>query len=102
VIAAAFAAPAFGLSPLLGALMVLLPWYAGEIVLSVAVGWFVSWRTPIALLVRDIAFPGIWAYAFVGGDVSWRGNAMKIRIDGENALNDAVPAVTNKVARDGG
>ena len=25
------------------------------------------------MLARDIAFPGIWAYAFVGGEVSWRG-----------------------------
>lgn len=102
VIAAAFAAPAFGLSPLLGALMVLLPWYAGEIALSVAVGWFVSWRTPLALLVRDIAFPGVWLYAFIGGEVSWRGNAMKIGADGESALNEAAPGAPNQMARDGG
>lgn len=102
VLLAAFAAPAFGASPLLGALMVLLPWYLGELVLSVGVGWFVNWRTPLALLVRDIAFPGVWAYAFIGGEVSWRGNAMKIKTDGVSELNDAVPAIQSQVARDGG
>jgi len=94
VIAAAFAAPVFGLSPLLGALLVLLPWYAGEIALSAAVGWFINWRTPLALLVRDIAFPGVWLYAFIGGEVSWRGNAMKIGADGDSALNEAAPNPT--------
>ena len=46
-------------------------------------------RRKVERLARDIAFPGIWAYAFVGGEVSWRGNAMKIRTDGANKLNDA-------------
>lgn len=101
VLAAAFAAPAFGLPALLGPLAVLLPWYAGETLLSAAIGWFVSWRTPLAMAVRDIAFPGIWAYAFVGGEVSWRGNAMKIKTDGANELNDVVPALPSRVSRDG-
>lgn len=99
---AAFGAPALGLPFWLGPLMVLLLWYAGEIVLTKGVGWFLNWRTPLALLVRDIAFPGVWAYAFVGGEVSWRGNAMKIRTDGDSALNDAIPATPSQVARDGG
>ncbi|PTM38939.1 ceramide glucosyltransferase [Bosea sp. 124] len=88
---AAFAAPGFGLPFWLGPLAVLAIWYAGEIALSAAVGWFLSWRTPLALLVRDLTFPAVWAYAFVAGDVSWRGNSMKIRTDGEDQLN-AVPA----------
>lgn len=89
---AALAAPAFGLPFWLGPLLVLMIWYAGDIALSLGVGWFVNWRTPLAMLVRDIAFPAVWAYAFVGGEVSWRGNAMKIRTNGVSELNDAVPA----------
>jgi ceramide glucosyltransferase len=99
---AAFAAPAFGLPFWLGPVLVLTIWYAGDIALSVSVGWFVNWRTPLAMLVRDIAFPGVWAYAFVGGEVSWRGNAMKIKTDGVSELNDAAPAMPTQVARDGG
>jgi ceramide glucosyltransferase len=70
-------------------------------VLSASVGWFLNWRTPLAMLARDIAFPGIWAYAFVGGEVSWRGNAMKISTDGANKLNDARPAAPAQVGHDG-
>lgn len=94
VLLAAFAGPGLGLPFWLGPLLVLLVWYAGDIVLSAGVGWFLNWRSPFAMLVRDIAFPGVWAYAFVGGEVSWRGNAMKIRTDGANELNQATPALS--------
>lgn len=86
---AAFAAPGFGLTFWLGPLAVLAIWYAGEIGLSAGVGWFLSWRTPLALLVRDLTFPLVWAYSIVAGEVSWRGNSMKIRTDGEDELNAA-------------
>ncbi len=99
---AGLAAPALGLPFWLGPVLALAIWYAGDIALSLGVGWFVNWRTPLAMLVRDIAFPGVWAYAFVGGEVSWRGNAMKIRTDGVSELNDAGPAVSPQAARDGG
>lgn len=85
---AAFAAPAFGFAAWQAVGLVLLHWYVGEILLAYGVGWFVSWRFPLALLARDILFPGIWAYAFVAGEVSWRGNSMKIRTDGEDSLNE--------------
>lgn len=91
---AAFADAAFGWPIWLGPLAVLAIWYAGDIALSAGVGWFVNWRMPFAMLVRDLAFPAVWAYAFVGGEVSWRGNAMKIRTDGANELNDAAPALS--------
>lgn len=94
VLLAAFAGPGLGLPFWLGPLLVLLVWYAGDIVLSAGVGWFLNWRSLFAMLVRDIAFPGVWAYAFVGGEVSWRGNAMKIRTDGANELNQATPALS--------
>lgn len=91
---AAFGASAVGLPFWAPPLLVLLLWYAGDIILSASVGWFLNWRTPIAMLARDIAFPGVWAYAFVGGEVSWRGNAMKIRADGANELNDKAPKLS--------
>ena len=99
---AGLGAPALGLPFWLGPVLALVIWYAGDIALSLSVGWFVNWRTPLVMLVRDIAFPGVWAYAFVGGEVSWRGNAMKIKTDGVSELNDAVPAMPTQVARDGG
>lgn len=92
---AAFAAPAFGLSAWLGPLLVLLPWYAAEMALAAGVGWYSSWRMPAALLVRDIVFPGIWAYAFIAREVSWRGNSMKIRTDGADELNAVAPTLSH-------
>lgn len=99
---AAYAAPAFGFSAWQAALAVLALWYAGEIVLAKGVGWFLNWRTPLAYLARDLVFPGIWAYAFVAREVSWRGNAMKIKTDGEDELNQAVPALSTANMRSDG
>ena len=86
-LAAGIAASAADISPLLAVLAVVLPWYAGETVLAHSVGWHRSWRMPLAFMARDLVFPCIWAYAFVARDVSWRGNAMKIRTDGKDELN---------------
>lgn len=99
---AAYAAPAFGFSAWQAVLAVLALWYAGEIVLAKGVGWFLNWRTPLAYLARDLVFPGIWAYAFVAREVSWRGNAMKIKTDGEDELNRAVPALSTANMRSDG
>ncbi|TCR61156.1 glycosyltransferase [Bosea sp. BK604] len=93
-ILAGFAAAAFGFTAWQAVGLVLLHWYVGEMLLAHGVGWFISWRFPFALLARDILFPGIWAYAFVAGEVSWRGNEMKIKTDGEDELNDAVPTLS--------
>ena len=99
-ILAAIAAPSLGGPAWLGPLAVLVPWYAGEILLSLAVGWFVNWRTPFAFLVRDLTFPAIWAYSFLAGDVSWRGNAMTIKSDGGNRLNAEAPALSRSLTSD--
>lgn len=101
-ILAAIAAPAFGLPAWLGALAVVALSYAGEIALARGTGWFLSLRTPLALLVRDLVFPGIWAYAFVAGEVSWRGNAMTIKTDGADELNAAIPALSPASLRSDG
>jgi ceramide glucosyltransferase len=53
----------------------------------------------VAYLTRDLVFPGIWAYAFLAGEVSWRGNAMKIRADGDDRLNDNAPTLSTMTAR---
>jgi len=95
---AAAAADHAGLAAWQGAAAIVAPWYAAEILLARRVGWFLSWRTPLAFFARDILFPALWAYAFVGREVSWRGNAMKIASNGESALNAEVPALAAKHA----
>jgi ceramide glucosyltransferase len=102
VVLAALAAPAFGFPAWLGPVLVLLPWYAAELALARGVGWYLSWRMPFALLLRDLIFPGVWAYAFVAGEVSWRGNSMKIRTDGEDELNAPASALSHANLRSDG
>jgi ceramide glucosyltransferase len=99
---AAFAALAYGYSAWLGPALVLLPWYAAEMALAYGVGWYLSWRMPLALLLRDLIFPGVWAYAFIAGEVTWRGNSMKIRTDGDDQLNAASPAMSHANLRSDG
>jgi len=99
---AAFAAPAFDLAGWQAVLLVLAIWYGAEMALAKGVGWFLNWRTPAAYLARDLVFPGIWAYAFLAGEVSWRGNEMKIRTDGEDRLNEAASTLSTAQIRSDG
>ena len=76
----AYAALAAGWNPLAAIGAVLLLWYGPELALARRMGWFLSWRLPLACLTRDLVFPFIWAYAFVADGVVWRGNAMTIEV----------------------
>jgi ceramide glucosyltransferase len=77
-----YAAVAAGWSPLAAVLVILVLWYGPELALARRMGWFVSWRLPLACLTRDLVFPFIWAYAFIADGVVWRGNAMTIEVGG--------------------
>ncbi|MXQ10260.1 ceramide glucosyltransferase [Microvirga makkahensis] len=66
-----------------------LVWYGAEWALAKSKGWHVSWRYPIACLTRDCLIPIMWAYAWIGRNVVWRGNAMTIRVNGAEPLNES-------------
>lgn len=53
-------------------------WYAPEAALAASKGWHVSWRQPLACLVRDFLIPALWVSALTKGEVVWRGNPMLI------------------------
>ncbi|TPN89479.1 glycosyltransferase [Mesorhizobium sp. CU2] len=61
------------------ALCVLAAAYLPECLLAWSKGWYMSPRSITAMLVRDAMLPAIWARAWFGGSVEWRGNAMTIR-----------------------
>lgn len=63
-------------------------WYGAEFMLARIKGWHMSWRYPLVCLVRDCVLPAIWAYAWVGKNVVWRGNAMTIQVRREMAFQD--------------
>ncbi len=53
-------------------------WYCAEAGLAIVAGWPLSWRSPLAWLVRDLLLPVLWAQAWTGRNVVWRGNAMDV------------------------
>jgi ceramide glucosyltransferase len=42
--------------------------------LAQALGWSLSWRSPLAWLVRDLLIPVVWINAHIASGYEWRGN----------------------------
>ena len=88
VAAAAYASG--GVGPLAGAavLLVLALLYGAEAVLAASKGWHLTWRFPLACLVRDAVSIPMWLHAWLGKHVVWRGNAMCIETRSSLALEE--------------
>lgn len=54
-------------------------WYGAELLLAQRMGWPISARIAILLLVRDLALPALWVAGWTGNTFVWRGNAMDIK-----------------------
>jgi len=48
-------------------------WYGGELALNFAAGWPLTWRSPIAWVLRDLAHPALTIVAAFTRTVEWRG-----------------------------
>lgn len=70
---AASAALDLGIDPWLLAAGYLLAWLAAEAALAAGVGWHLSWRSPLLWLARECALPVLWAHAWLGNSLVWRG-----------------------------
>jgi ceramide glucosyltransferase len=55
-------------------LAVLAVWHGSEMLLARSAGWHLSWRSPLAALVRDVMLPALWMQAWLGSGFTWRGN----------------------------
>jgi ceramide glucosyltransferase len=51
-------------------------WYSAEILLIWWAGWPMGWRDLVALPLRDLLMPALWAATFLNRGIEWRGNAM--------------------------
>ena len=62
-------------------------WLGAEACLTAAVGWHLTWRSPLLWLLRELALPVLWAQARLGNSLSWRGQEMSLEpgIDGLGA-----------------
>jgi ceramide glucosyltransferase len=78
IVAAAFAAPEFGLNIVAAAVLAAVFWYAVEALLAMVAGWPLSWRSPPAWMTRDLLLPVLWADGWRGDSFVWRGNAMSV------------------------
>lgn len=88
----AIAAPAFDVpqAAAVGALAIL--WFGAEGLLARMGGWHLSWRAPLAWLLRDLLIPVIWlrawtvnAYQWGGHEVAWRAGGTA-SMSSENAV----------------
>jgi len=92
LLATALTAPAFGLSPVLGVAGLAALWFGAEALLARVGGWHLSWRAPIAWLLRDLLIPIIWlrawtvnAYQWGGHEIAWRSGG-SARMTNESAV----------------
>lgn len=70
---AAIAADTYDSDPLAAAGITSLIWYGGEVALSVARTWPLTWRSPVAMVVRDLMLPMVWAKGWTRAAYRWRG-----------------------------
>lgn len=73
-----FAAFALTDMPLLAAAALLALWYGAETLLVHCAGWHLSWRTPLAAMLRDLLIPALWLNGWRIDGFTWRGNAMRV------------------------
>jgi ceramide glucosyltransferase len=53
-------------------------WFGCEAVLARAAGWHLSWRAPLAWLLRDLLLPALWIGGWVATGFVWRGHEMEM------------------------
>ena len=51
-------------------------WFGSELATARKLGWHVSARTPVTLIVRDLLLPILWIAGFSPGGFEWQGHAM--------------------------
>jgi ceramide glucosyltransferase len=62
-----------------------LAWYLAEAAVAYAVGWHLSWRSLVLSVLRDLLLPVLWFAAWMGDELVWHGNVMRIAQRGSAA-----------------
>jgi len=78
LLAAAYAAQAADVPALAAVAALAAFWHACDAYLCRAAGLPVAASSVIAWVTRDLMLPALWAQAWIGNTVSWRGNEMKL------------------------
>lgn len=53
-------------------------WYGAELLLHLAAGWPLAWRSPIAWVLRDLAHPALTVAAAFTRAIEWRGTRIEM------------------------
>lgn len=79
VVTGAYAALLLDVDVSLVAGAILATLYGAELALARIAGWELNWRSPLALLTRDMLLPVMFVDAVLFDDFVWHGNAMTVR-----------------------
>lgn len=92
MLAAAGGADLMGLSGTEAALGLALIWIVTEAWLAFALGWHLTWKSPMAWLVRDALIPYVWLHGWLQTGYEWGGTKV-VHERGKSALieNSAKP-----------
>jgi ceramide glucosyltransferase len=60
-------------------------WYGIEALLAAVSGWHLTWRSPVAWLLRDLLIPWLWVASWLRNDFVWRETAMRVADRGSTA-----------------
>jgi ceramide glucosyltransferase len=88
VLLAAVAARHSGGGALAGAGLAAGVLYGAELALAALARFPLSWRTPAAMVLRDLCLPVVWLDAWLFDDFTWRGQQMSVRDATKSATED--------------
>lgn len=72
---------ATGVAPAWSLAAYVVAWYGLEAALSSYSGWPLTWRIPLASVLRDLLIPVIWLVGWGGRQFDWRGTAISLKPD---------------------
>lgn len=85
---AAVAAPAFDVSPIVAVVALATLWFGAEGLLARIGGWHLSWRAPLAWLLRDLLIPAVWLRAWTMNAYQWGGHKVAWRAGGTASMTN--------------
>jgi ceramide glucosyltransferase len=87
---AAIAALAFDLEPAIVVGALAITWFGAEALLAWIGGWHLSWRSPLAWLLRDLLIPVIWLRAWTVNTYQWGGQKVAWRAGGTASMSSEI------------
>ena len=75
----AYSSMYYGYDPILAIIMIVFLLHASELILAKICGFFIDFRMPLALLVRDLMLPVMFVDALLVDEYTWHGEKIKIK-----------------------